>query len=212
MSEEENNEQGEETVEETVETPDAAPAEETPAEQPVAEEPPAEEPPAEEPPAKAPPSEDSEPAVVLSAKQRRKLGRSTHEGEAGPPRSLEERLAERADRRTKAAASRRRYRAKQKEKRGEPGTGTPARERVPGVQKTRQGTVTSSKADKTISVRIESAHRHPAYEKVIRRSKTLHAHDERNEAGEGDTVRVAETRPMSKSKRWRLVEVIEKAR
>ncbi|MGB2852479.1 MAG: 30S ribosomal protein S17 [Solirubrobacterales bacterium] len=76
----------------------------------------------------------------------------------------------------------------------------------------REGIVTSSKADKTITVQIQSARRHPQYEKIIRRSKSLHAHDEKNEAGQGDTVRVIETRPMSKSKRWRLVEVVEKAR
>ena len=59
---------------------------------------------------------------------------------------------------------------------------------------------------------MQSARRHPSYEKIVRRSKALHAHDERNEAGEGDTVRIIETRPMSKSKRWRLVEIVEKAK
>ena len=76
----------------------------------------------------------------------------------------------------------------------------------------RQGVVVSDAADKTITVRIDIARRHPTYEKVVRRSRTLHAHDERNEAGEGDIVRVIETRPLSKTKRWRLVEVVEKAR
>ncbi|MGH2982524.1 MAG: 30S ribosomal protein S17 [Solirubrobacterales bacterium] len=76
----------------------------------------------------------------------------------------------------------------------------------------RQGIVVSDGADKTITVRIDTARRHPAYEKIVRRSRTLRAHDERNEAGEGDVVRVVETRPISRSKRWRLVEVIEKAR
>jgi small subunit ribosomal protein S17 len=61
-------------------------------------------------------------------------------------------------------------------------------------------------------VRVESARRHPAYEKVIRSSKMYHAHDERNEAGEGDTVRLVETRPMSKTKHWRLTEILEKAK
>jgi small subunit ribosomal protein S17 len=72
--------------------------------------------------------------------------------------------------------------------------------------------VTSSKADKTITVAVESARRHPTYEKIVRRSKTLHAHDERNEAGEGDMVRVIESRPMSRTKRWRLVEIVERAK
>ena len=66
--------------------------------------------------------------------------------------------------------------------------------------------------DKTITVRVESARRHPAYEKVIRSSKMYHAHDERNEAGAGDTVRLVETRPMSKTKHWRLIEILEKAK
>jgi small subunit ribosomal protein S17 len=61
-------------------------------------------------------------------------------------------------------------------------------------------------------VRIESARRHPVYEKVVRRSNTLHAHDEANEANEGDMVRIVETRPLSRTKRWRLLEVVERAR
>ena len=76
----------------------------------------------------------------------------------------------------------------------------------------RQGIVVSDKADKTITVRVESARRHPSYEKIIRRSKMVHAHDERNEAGPGDTVRLIETRPMSKTKHWRLTEILEKAK
>ncbi|MET0559391.1 MAG: 30S ribosomal protein S17 [Solirubrobacterales bacterium] len=78
--------------------------------------------------------------------------------------------------------------------------------------KVRQGIVVSNKGDKSITVRIDIARRHPTYEKIVRRSRTLHAHDERNEAGEGDVVRVIETRPLSKTKRWRLVDVVEKAR
>jgi small subunit ribosomal protein S17 len=78
--------------------------------------------------------------------------------------------------------------------------------------KTRQGIVVSNKGEKSITVRIDIARRHPTYEKVVRRSRTLHAHDEQNEAGEGDTVRIVETRPLSKTKRWRLVEVLERAK
>ncbi|HEV2790153.1 MAG TPA: 30S ribosomal protein S17 [Solirubrobacterales bacterium] len=76
----------------------------------------------------------------------------------------------------------------------------------------RQGIVVSSKGDKSITVRIDTARRHRTYEKIVRSSTRLHAHDERNEAGEGDVVRVIETRPLSKTKRWRLVDVVEKAR
>ncbi|HEY5141999.1 MAG TPA: 30S ribosomal protein S17 [Solirubrobacteraceae bacterium] len=76
----------------------------------------------------------------------------------------------------------------------------------------RQGIVVSDKADKTITVRIDTAKRHPRYQKIVRSTKSLHAHDERNDAHEGDTVRVVECRPMSRSKRWRLVEILERAK
>ncbi|HEX6461458.1 MAG TPA: 30S ribosomal protein S17 [Thermoleophilaceae bacterium] len=76
----------------------------------------------------------------------------------------------------------------------------------------RQGIVVSAKPDKTITVRIDTARRHRTYKKIVRSSSTLHAHDERNEAHEGDTVRVIETRPISRTKRWRLVEILERAR
>ncbi len=79
-------------------------------------------------------------------------------------------------------------------------------------RKVRQGMVVSSKGDKTITVRIDVARRHPVYEKIVRRSQTLHAHDERNEAGDGDFVQIVETRPISKTKRWRLTEILEKAK
>ena len=93
-----------------------------------------------------------------------------------------------------------------------PSAGTPRAERESNAAKVRQGIVVSNKGDKSITVRIDIARRHPTYEKVVRRSRTLHAHDERNEAGEGDVVRVVETRPLSKSKRWRVVEILERAR
>ncbi len=88
----------------------------------------------------------------------------------------------------------------------------PPAERDANAAKVRQGIVVSNKGDKSITVRIDIARRHPTYEKIVRRSRTLHAHDERNEAGEGDVVRIVETRPLSKTKRWRLVDVVEKAR
>ena len=91
-------------------------------------------------------------------------------------------------------------------------TGTPAAEREANAAKVRQGVVVSSKGDKSITVRIDIARRHRTYEKIVRSSAKLHAHDERNEAGEGDVVQVIETRPLSKTKRWRLVDVVEKAR
>ena len=193
-----------------------APAEPAPADEPAEEAPadePAEEVPADEPAAAvAEPEADAEPAERLTPKQRRKLERSQSTEPAAPPRDPETRAAERAARRKAAAAARRRYRASQRGKRGEPGQGTPPAERRPGAKKVRQGTVVSNKADKTITVKVEVVRRHRMYEKVLRHSATLHAHDERNEANEGDVVRIVESRPLSRTKRWRLVEVLERAR
>ncbi len=201
-----------------------APAEEAPAEQaeepPAEEEAPAEEPPAEEPAAEEPaaeetapaPAEDAEPEEVLSPKQLRKAARSQHTGEVRPQRAPEERAAERAAARKANAAARRRSRARARSKHEGPGQGTPPAERVKGAKKVRQGTVVSSKADKTITVRIEVVRRHPTYEKIVRQTATVHAHDEANDANEGDIVRVIESRPLSRTKRWRLVDVLERAR
>ena len=85
-------------------------------------------------------------------------------------------------------------------------------EHGPGRPKVRQGIVVSDKADKTITVRIDDARRHPKYEKIVRSSNTLHAHDEANDANAGDLVRVIESRPLSATKRWRLVEALERAK
>lgn len=79
-------------------------------------------------------------------------------------------------------------------------------------RKARVGLVVSNKMDKTIVVKLERRLRHPLYGKTVSASSKLYAHDVNNEAGIGDTVRVMETRPISKQKRWRLVEVIEKAK
>jgi small subunit ribosomal protein S17 len=79
-------------------------------------------------------------------------------------------------------------------------------------RKTRRGYVTSDKMDKTITVEVEDRVKHPLYGKVMRRSTKIKAHDEANTAGVGDLVLIMETRPLSASKRWRLVEIIEKAR
>jgi len=79
-------------------------------------------------------------------------------------------------------------------------------------RKTRVGVVVSDKAQKTITVRVGRQFIHPVYGKIIRTSKKLYAHDEKNEAHTGDTVRIAETRRLSKNKRWRLVEILERAK
>ncbi len=80
------------------------------------------------------------------------------------------------------------------------------------LRKTRVGKVVSDKMDKTIVVAIETSVKHPLYKKIVKRTYKLKAHDENNECGIGDKVKVMETRPLSKDKRWRLVEIIEKAR
>ncbi len=80
------------------------------------------------------------------------------------------------------------------------------------LRKTRTGKVISDKMDKTIVVAVTNRVRHPLYGKIVTRTYKLKAHDEKNECGIGDTVRVMETRPLSKDKRWRLVEIIEKAK
>src|SRR6187200_2396751 len=129
------------------------------------------------------------PEDELPWKERLRLQKSRRQPRKANPSDPAERAAERA-----------------------PGTGTPPAERESNAAKVRQGIVVSSKGDKSITVRIDIARRHRAYEKIVRSSTKLHAHDERNEAGEGDVVRVIETRPLSKTKRWRLVDVVEKAR
>jgi small subunit ribosomal protein S17 len=144
-------------------------------------------------------------------KARRRLERSRRPHEASPRLSPEERAAKRLADRRAAAAVRRKTRAAAKTKH-EAGTGTPPAERDANAAKVRQGVVVSDKGEKSITVKIDIVRRHPTYEKVIRRSRTLHAHDEGNEAGEGDVVRIVETRPLSKTKRWRLVDVVEKAK
>jgi len=80
------------------------------------------------------------------------------------------------------------------------------------ARKTRQGLVVSDKMDKTVVVAIERRVAHPVYGKMVTRTKRLKAHDEQNTAKVGDTVRIVETRPMSKDKRWRLLEIVERAR
>lgn len=79
------------------------------------------------------------------------------------------------------------------------------------VQRSQVGRVVSNKMDKTVTVRLERLVKHPLYGKYIRRSSKVHAHDENNDCNEGDTVRIAQTRPISKTKAWTVVEVVERA-
>jgi small subunit ribosomal protein S17 len=224
VTDEENNE----TTEEETPAPEETPAEETPApeetpaeEAPTPEEAPAEEAPAEETPAPEAPEADepaAEPVAVVHPKEKRKRERSLHTGEARPQQTPEERQAARREERAKKAKARSAYRPKGRAKAKARRAATPPIEAPPvhaettGQPKVRQGIVISSKADKTITVKIDQVRRHRRYEKVIRRTAALHVHDEANDANEGDTVRVIESRPLSRTKRWRLVEVLERAK
>ena len=159
----------------------------------------------------------AEPQEVLAPKERRQRARAAKAArtKARPARTPEERQAERVAERGKKAQLRRTARAKAAAKHKSEAhsrTATPPREHPVGQQKVRQGVVVSDKADKTITVRIDTARRHRRYEKIVRTSQTLHAHDETNDANIGDTVIVREARPLSRTKRWRLVQVVERAK
>jgi small subunit ribosomal protein S17 len=155
---------------------------------------------------------------TATRKERNAAARAAKAKTASGPRTLEDRLAERAAHKERNAKQRTAYRAKQKAKRAEARAAAPvvdeqhAPEHGPGKPKVRQGVVVSDKADKTIVVRVDVARRHRRYHKILRSSVTLHVHDERNDAHAGDTVRVQECRPLSRTKRWRLLDVLERAR
>jgi small subunit ribosomal protein S17 len=157
----------------------------------------------------APAGDGGGPQEQLSPKERRRRRRAKAGG-SPRPRTPEERAA--ARQRRKEQRRRWRVRARERERAREKTAPQPAAEAGTGRRRERQGVVVSAKPDKTITVRIDVARRHRRYEKIVRESATLHAHDERNEAREGDTVRVVESRPLSRTKRWRLLEVMERAR
>jgi small subunit ribosomal protein S17 len=155
---------------------------EAPAEEPVAEEPAAEAPAAE-----APAAEEPAPAPQSGPKPKKKrLPRSQRPVKTRPKR---EKAAER-----------------------KPIVRLEKPEHDRGRRQERQGTVVSDAMDKTIVVKVDTIKAHPRYKKVVRRSSKFHAHDERNEAKTGDVVRIVETRPLSRTKRWRLAEVVEAAK
>lgn len=160
----------------------------------------------------------AEPAEALAPRERKQRARAARAaaGPAREARSPEARQAERVAERKRKAAIRRvqrpRERARAKARSGSGSSAdTAPREQHAGAQKMRQGIVVSDRADKTITVRIDIVRRHRRYEKIVHSSRTLHAHDERNDAHIGDTVLVRESRPLSRSKRWRLVAVVERA-
>src|SRR6476469_3233842 len=161
--------------------------EETAAEEtPVAEEPTVEEPAAEEPAAAEPEAEAAPAPVVKPSRSQRHVPRSA--------------------RRTRTKTVR------EKATTRKPITRTEKPEGERGRRQERRGVVISDKGEKTIVVKVDVIKSHPKYKKVVRSTVKFHAHDEANTAGVGDTVRIVETRPLSKTKRWRLAEIVEKAR
>jgi small subunit ribosomal protein S17 len=159
----------------------------------------------------------AEPAEVVAPKERKRRSRASKAAKspASKPRTAEDRHADRVAERAAKAKARRgeRTRARTKARAAaHKGETTAPREHAPRTQKTRQGIVVSDRADKTITVRIDLIRRHRRYQKIVATSRTLHAHDESNDAHAGDTVVVRECRPLSRTKRWRLVEVVERAK
>jgi len=188
-------------------TPDAEPtaAEEAPAPEAAEEQTAPAEAPAPE--AAATPAAPSEPQAPQLTPQERRVAARAKRGRRRAS-SPEERLAVRKAK----AVARGRRRQQERAKKTTKGEGTPPAEHGTGTPQVRMGKVVSDKADKTITVRIDIAKRHRRYRKIVRSSSTLHAHDETNDANEGDLVRVIECRPMSRTKRWRLVEILERAK
>jgi small subunit ribosomal protein S17 len=197
----------------TDEAPEAAAADEAPK---TDEAPTTDEAPAEEAPTPAAKSSRSGP----TRREKLEAKRAERQAAAGKRKSRtpEERDAERRERRAALAKQRRAYRQRLKTKQAADRAAAPPREEQhapehgPGRAKVRQGVVVSEKGEKTITVRIDVVKRHKRYHKIMRSTVRLHAHDERGDAHEGDTVRVVECRPMSRTKRWRLVEVLERAK
>ena len=180
------------SVEQTSEeTPEVTPVEETEAvEAPVetSAEAPAEEAPAAEAeaPAAEPEAPAAPPAVSGPKPKRKRLPRSERHKHSKP--------------------------AREKPAKRKPITRTPKPETAPANRQERRGVVVSDKGEKTIVVKVDVTKLHPKYKKVVRRTRKFHAHDEQNAAGIGDTVRIVESRRISKTKNWRLAEIVEKAR
>jgi small subunit ribosomal protein S17 len=168
--------------------------------------------PAEEPTAEVTPEETPEPGSSET--------NQVPEGDETPEPAPEEEAAPAAP--VKPSPSRRhvpralrRTRSKPKRETASPRkpiTRTEKPESELGRRQERRGVVVSDKGDKTVIVKVDQIKSHPKYKKVIRRSVRFHVHDEANSAGVGDTVRIVETRPLSKLKRWRLAEIVEKAK
>ena len=213
MADEERNEQ-----QETAEAAEETPVEETPVEAEASvETPPEPEPeaPPEEPGPPVPEPETPEPEP--DAEPVEGAEEAPVAAEEAPVAAEEAPVAEAPpkQKRKRVPRSQRRQRPKAKrEQTGErkPITRLPKPEHERGRRQERRGIVVSAAMDKTIVVRVEVVKSHPRYKKVVRRSQRFHAHDEQNQAKAGDIVRIVETRPLSKTKNWRLAEVVEAAK
>jgi small subunit ribosomal protein S17 len=200
-------EQAEETAPVAAEAAEEPVAEEAPVEEPVAEEAPVEEPVAEEAPVEEAAADEP---VVEEAPPEEPVAEEAPAAPAAPapqsgPKPKRKRLP-RALRPKKGRVQR------EKATERKPITRIPKPEREFGRRQERQGTVVSDKGDKTIVVKVDTIKAHPRYKKVVRRSKRFHAHDEQNAAKIGDVVKIIETRPISKTKNWRLAEIVEVAK
>jgi small subunit ribosomal protein S17 len=207
-------------------------AEEAPAEEPVAEAAPtdepsaevdepaaeAEEPAAEEAPAEEPAAEAEEPAAEEApAAEAEEPAAAEAPAAQAPAPAAEAPAAPAEEKRPKKRlprALRHKHSKPKRERTGarKPITRLPKPESELGRRQERRGVVVSDKGDKTIVVKVSVTKSHPKYKKVVRRTRKFHAHDEGNTAAIGDTVRIVETRPLSKTKNWRLAEIVERAR
>jgi small subunit ribosomal protein S17 len=165
------------------------------------------------PEAEAEAEAEAEPAPEADAEAVEPAGEPEAPAPPATPAAPRKTRAERKARAEQRAAAKARARAgATKPGERKPIVRQPRPERERGKQKERRGVVVSSAMDKTIVVRVDTIRPHPAYKKVVRRSKKFHAHDEQNAASVGDLVRIVETRPLSKTKSWRLAEILEAAR
>jgi small subunit ribosomal protein S17 len=208
MAEEEKNETTEETAGPEAEAPEAETSEPE-----VAEETPVEEAPAEAPAAEAAAEESQveEPAADAgpAAEQEAEAPAAEQKAEAPPPEPVQK------PKRKRLPRSQRHKHVKPKRERPverRPIVRLPKPEHPRGRRQERRGVVVSSAMDKTIVVKVDTVKAHRRYKKVVRRSTRFHAHDEQNAAKVGDLVRIVETKPLSKTKHWRLAEVLEEAK
>ena len=220
MADENQTPEEEQQAEETPEAVSEEAVEETPAE-PEAEEPAADEEPTEKPAAAADEEPTEEPAAAAAEEPAAEAEEPAPAAEAAeqPPADAEESApapqSVKKPKRKRLPRSERHKHSKAKRERPaerRPIVRLPKPEHARGRSQERRGLVISSGMDKTIVVKVDTVKAHPRYKKVVRRSSKFHAHDEQNAAKVGDVVRIVETRPLSKTKNWRLAEVLEEAK